>query len=211
MDNKAFIAGKIYDVTDINTFLNNMDYYDINYTAVVYEQYILPLKNINSLDNNTPGYYLNGMFSYIVLPTNDSDREVYSIKHMADFTSVTNLKEMVMEQDKLQRDHMNFLMSSDNKFKPVIDEINDTPLMIGFKQAVIDKDIDINQYSSRFGQDFNNDRRKFNGNKISLDKFISIGRNLDLKATLIIEDADSNVPNPMGHKIVVDLIPKRSE
>ena len=122
MDNKAFIAGKIYDVTDINTFLNNMDYYDINYTAVVYEQYILPLKNINSLDNNTPGYYLNGMFSYIVLPTNDSDREVYSIKHMADFTSVTNLKEMVMEQDKLQRDQMNFLMSSDNKFKPVIDE-----------------------------------------------------------------------------------------
>ena len=78
--------------------------------------------------------------------------------------------------------------------------------MIGLKQAVIDKEIDINKYQSRFDQ-FSNDRRKFKNHKISLDKFVSIAKSLDMKATVIIEDSSPNVPNPIGHKIVVDLIP----
>lgn len=218
MDNKAFINGKIYDVVTPEVYNNNKGYYDTDNVAVIVGEYVLPIKTCN-YNYETVGYYINtdqntgSIFNYIVFPRTPQEAEIYSVSHIADFSNVTNLREMVAEQEKIQADQMKFLIQSENIFKPVIDPINDEPLMVGFKQAISDKNIDINQYQSRFGpngKDFNNDRRKLNGNRISLDKFISIANCFDMAVKVIIEDASKNVPNPIGHRIEVELLPKKN-
>ena len=69
------------------------------------------------------------------------------------------------------------------------------------------KNIDINKYEQRFGKNFNNDKRLFNNPTISLSKLETIAKALDMKLTLVIEDDNASVPNPMGDKVVIDLIP----
>jgi hypothetical protein len=68
--------------------------------------------------------------------------------------------------------------------------------------AVGEKKCNINRYSNRFGDDFNNDRRKLNGNDITATKYATFGKNMDIRTTLIIEDMNPNVANPMNKRIV---------
>ena len=52
------------------------------------------------------------------------------------------------------------------------------------------KEIDINKYQSKFKQ-FSNDRGKFNGHKISLDKAVSTAQSLDMKITAVMRGCRS--------------------
>lgn len=204
MDNKAFIDGVMYDVTIPSNFHNQPELYDGQKTAVNVNNYVIPIRN-TKYNPNSIGMYPGPIFDRYVMPETQEEQEIYSESHMANYNNVTKLQELVEEQNKVNVDQMMFLTTPDNIFKPPIDNLKDEPLMIGLKQAVIDKNIDINKYQSRFEQ-FSNDRRKFKLNKISLDKFVSFARSLDMKATVIIEDASPDVPNPIGHKIIVDLV-----
>ena len=78
--------------------------------------------------------------------------------------------------------------------------------MKGMKEAVIAKNIDLDKYEHRFGSNYNNDKRLFNKNNISLPMIKRLSKALDMKATLILEDASPDVPNPIGKKIVIDVI-----
>ena len=51
-----------------------------------------------------------------------------------------------------------------------------------------------------------NDKRLFNNSTISLAKLEKIGKALDMKLTLVIEDVNEDIPNPMGKKVVVELL-----
>ena len=205
MDNKAFINGNMYDVTTPENFHNKPNLYEGQKTAVNVDGYIIPIKTTR-YDPSIVGMYPGSIYDRYVMPSTEEEKEIYNDGHMANYNNATKLQELIEEQGKINNDQMLFLTTPDNVFKPPIDNIRDEPLMIGLKQAVIDKEIDINKYQSRFDQ-FSNDRRKFKNHKISLDKFVSIAKSLDMKATVIIEDSSPNVPNPIGHKIVVDLIP----
>ena len=204
MDNRAFINGVMYDVTTPNNFHNRPELYEGQKVAVNTDGYVLPVRNVR-YDPDNIGMYPGPVFDRYVMPRTLEEQEMYGDSHMANYNNVNRLQELVKEQNKINTDQMMFLTNPDNIFKPPIDNVQDEPLMRGLKQAVIDKEIDINKYQSRFDQ-FSNDRRKFKLHKISLDKFVSIAKSLDMKATVIIEDASPNVPNPIGHKIVVDLI-----
>ncbi len=210
MMDKAFIDGKIIDVVSESEYQRNPGIYKPGEVGIEMNGYVLPVR-ATKYDYDTVGYYPGQVFNRMTMPHTEDEIQNYSSEHVANFQNVNTLRELVEEQNKINTEQIMYLTTSDNIFAPQIDPINDTPLMAGFKQAVIDKQIDINKYSSRFGNDFNNDRRKFNLNRISLDKFVSIGGKLDMKATLIIEDKNPNVPNPIGHKIVVDLIPTDGE
>ena len=82
--------------------------------------------------------------------------------------------------------------------------------MVGLKEAVIAKNIDLDKYEQRFGVNYNNDKRLFNRNTITMSKLKTMFDVLDMKATLIIEDKSEEVPNPMGKKIIVDLTTNNS-
>ena len=96
------------------------------------------------------------------------------------------------------------LSNSDNLFKPIPKE-NDSPEMKAMKKAICLKNIDIDAYADRFGDNFNNDKRLMKGSNITLSKAKSIGNNLDMKITLTISDARPDVPNPIGESITVDI------
>ena len=204
MDNRAFINGNMYDVTTPENYRKNPDLYN-NKSAVELDGYVYPIRNGN-YNPDMIGYYPGVVYDKYSIPTNEEEFNAYSTDHMANFNSVTKLQELVTEQNKINTDQMLYLSTPDNIFRPVIDNIKDEPLMIGLKEAIIAKEIDINKYQSKFKQ-FSNDRRKFNGHKISLDKAVSTAQSLDMKITAVIEDADPNVPNPIGRKIVIDLTP----
>lgn len=204
MDNRAFINGNMYDVTTPENYRKNPDLYN-NKSAVELDGYVYPIRNGN-YNPDMIGYYPGVVYDKYSIPTNEEEANAYSTDHMANFNSVTKLQELVTEQNKINTDQMLYLSTPDNIFRPVIDDIKDEPLMIGLKEAIIAKEIDINKYQSKFKQ-FSNDRRKFNGHKISLDKAVSTAQSLDMKITAVIEDADPNVPNPIGRKIIIDLTP----
>jgi hypothetical protein len=205
MDNRAFINGDVYDVTTPENYRNRPELYDGQKVAVSINGYVIPIRNIK-YDNTVVGMYPGNVFDRYVMPESDFEKDIYnSSDHMADYNNITKIQELVEEQNKISTDQMMFLTNPDNIFKPPIDNVKDEPLMIGLKQAVIAKNIDINKYQSRFEQ-FSNDRRMFKKNKISLDKAVTFAKNLDMKATVILEDAHPNVPNPMGRKIIIDLI-----
>ena len=73
------------------------------------------------------------------------------------------------------------------------------------KQALNLKNIDIDAYADRFGENFNNEKRLLKGSSITMSKLKSIGDKLDMKITLTITDSNPNVPNPIGQEISVDI------
>ena len=205
MNDKVFLNGQIYDVITPQEYNNNPNIYDVSETCIKVGGYVFPIRN-GRYDDNKIGYYPGSPISKFCFPTTNEEKNIYSEDHVVNFQNISNIRDMVSAQNQIDTEQMMYLTSSDNIFKPNIDPVNDHPLMIAFKQAVINKKIDINRYASRFGKDFNNDRRQFARNHISLGKFISMADKLDMKVTVIIEDKNENVPNPMGSSITVDLI-----
>lgn len=203
--NKAFIEGKIYDVIEFTEY--GIEPYCGDSLALIVGDYILPVRAGNSSGANArPGVYIMGAFYNVLMPRNEQEAETYSKNHLACFVQATTFQDVVKAKEKLEADEFNHLVSSDNVFCPTIDQINDDPLMIGLKMAVQRKQCDINRYSEKFGSDFNNDRRKFNSNDITTKKYESISKNLDIRTTLIIEDMNPQVPNPMKSKIVLTWV-----
>ena len=78
--------------------------------------------------------------------------------------------------------------------------------MFAVKSAIAAKQCNINNYAERFGSDFNNDKRKFNGNTITAGKAESILSNTDVRVTLVVQDMNPNVPNPIGKTLVFPWI-----
>lgn len=199
--NKAFIDGKIYDVVEFNE-LNCISYMYEN-LAIHYMNYILPIR---MSDNNKPGFYTNGIFFSVVLPNTEEDMQTYSDTHLAYFGNAETFKDVLEAKEKIYEDEYNHLVSSDEVFTPHIDQTNDTALMFAVKSAIAAKQCNINNYAERFGSDFNNDKRKFNGNSITAGKAESILSNTDVRVTLVIQDMNPNVANPIGKTLVFPWI-----
>lgn len=200
--NKAFIDGRIYDVIEQKDF--GWVSYNGDALAVNMGNYILPVRNTSQVVK--PGIYFDGIFWYPVYPRDDNEALDYSTVHLAYFVSASTFKDVVAAKEKLEKDEFNHLVNSSNVFTPVIDPVNDKALILGLKMAVTEKQCDINRYAEKFGPDFNNDRRKFNGNDITAAKYSSISGNLDIRTTLIIEDMNPNVANPMGKRIILTWV-----
>lgn len=202
--NKAFINGKIYNVINIEEI--SPDYITCfpGTLAVHYLNCILPIYINNN--GNTPGIYFDCLGYNIIMPVTDEDIQTYSDTHLACFGDAESFKDIVQAKEKLYKDEFNHLVSSDDVFIPHMDQSQDTPLMFAVKSAIAAKQCNINNYAERFGSDFNNDKRKFNGNSITAGKAESILSNTDVRVTLVIQDMNPNVANPIGKTLVFPWI-----
>lgn len=199
---KSKIKDKIYDVVNFEDYMKNKDLYDPAFTAIKDGDYLYPIRTKTS---NEPGAY--PIYSGICFFKEPSrkDEEIYSADNTINFENATSLKDIITKQNKLRSAERTILTTPDNIFVPQIGE-NDSPEMVGLKEAVIAKNIDIDKYQARFGTNYSNDKRLFNDKNITLTKLKTMFRALDMKGTLIIEDLNEDVPNPIGKKIVVDLL-----
>lgn len=199
------IDNKLYGVTSYEQFAKHEELYNNYFTAVSFDfdsrgRLVLPVR---SPLENKPGIYKRGPIFEFVLP-NENDTQ-YSASNIVDLKNSSSMAEFLDKQTQVRDIEREMLTSPDSITVPNISS-NDQPLMRGMKEAVKAKHIDINKYEDRFGSNFANDKRSLKGNTITIKMFNRVAKNLDMKATLIIEDASPDVPNPIGKKIVVDLL-----
>lgn len=205
--NKAFIAGRIYNVIEFWDFINeqNLQCY-CGTLAIHYNNLVLPYYG-NIYGNNKPGVYLDNINGiYVILPMTQEDMSLYSDTHIAYFGDAETFKDVIEAKEQLYKDEFNHLISNDDVFIPNIDQSQDTALMFAVKSAIAAKHCNINNYAERFGADFNNDKRKFNGNSITAGKAESILSNTDVRVTLVVQDMNPNVANPIGNTLVFPWI-----
>lgn len=201
---KAKIAGKFMSVVSLDTYRSNPDIYSSNCTAIEIDDLGVVLPIIGKTDNSVGiSVSQNSLFDKVNMP-NEEDKEKYSVDNIIDLSKAKDMAELMKQQEVIKDIEYEMLTTVDNVFQPKIGE-NCSPAMRALKTAVLEKGIDINKYADRFGSNFNNDKRQYNKDTISMQMLERQCNGLDIKATLILEDASDDVPNPIGHKIVVEL------
>jgi hypothetical protein len=194
------IDGKLLNVVSYEEFTNNLEL-NANYsTAVQMGDTILPIRSPSEPD--LPGIRINGPLYEITKP--DPNDEQYKASNMIDLSNVTKMEELIKKQGMVRDIEQEILTSPDNITVPNISSL-DSPEMKGLKEAIIAKHIDFDKYSDRFGSNFANDKRILKTNSITQKMLKRILKNIDVKATLILEDSSPNVANPMGKKIEIDI------
>lgn len=197
---KAKIGDVIYDVIPIEEYYREPTAYG-SFTAISgNDGYIYPIR---TKTDNRPGFYPTGGLDFFKPPT-PGEANIYTRQNVINFEEATSLREVIICQQKLMNAERSILTTIDNVFAPEIGE-NDTPEMKAIKQAIIDKHIDLDKYEPRFGPNYNNDKRLLKKKNITFGKLRSICDALDIKASIVIEDAAPDVPNPIGRVITAEL------
>ena len=197
---KARIDGKIVDVVDKSELSTgtNLPY---GYTGVEIDDLVLPLRAKN---DTRPGVYRNSNIILTVKKPEPEEHDNYSKENIIDFGSASDMRDLISKQNALREMERSIVTTVDNIFCPQIRE-TDAPEMVALKRAVAAKGIDIDKYESRFGPNFNNDKRLFDKSSITLTKLKSLCNALDIEATITLKDASGDVPNPMREEIVIPL------
>lgn len=206
MDNKKIIiGGRCYEVLSMKEYMDNKNIFNSNYTAIEMNNYVLPVVS-KSMINESIGVVIPNEMSPVVQCNypNDAELEEYSKEKIIDYSKAKNVKELMKMQDTVRSIENEILVSKDNILSLAISE-KDTPEMKAFKEAINSKQIDFKKYEPRLGKNFPNDKRALNDYKITLPKIKRIGKALDMKCTITITDASTDVPNPIGKIITVDL------
>lgn len=202
---KMKIGSKMYDVVpSLETYQNNEEAYLKNYTAILSEdgKYALPIKRT---DDESVGIKVGDLMSREYLPQTDEDKETYSINNAINLSESQNITELIEKQTAIREIEQEILTDPDgNIFVPKITQ-EDSAAIKALKEAVIAKKIDLDKYETRFGSNYNNDKRLLSKKKISLPMLERVCNALDIKATLTLEDMSDDIPNPIGKVITVEL------
>ena len=206
---KAKVDGKLCDVISLDELHNNPALYQTGNIGIQvsteYGDMVLPYKptvQAYSSPSLKPGVYpIGNVGEKIYLP--EDDIKDYQ-PEIIDFSSTKSIEDYIAKQGHLKNIEKEILTTQDNIFKPPIGE-NDTPEMRALKLAIAQKNIDIDKYASRFGENFPNDKRKMKDDKISLLLLKRIGEALDMNIQIKISDVNPNVPNPMGNPITIQV------
>lgn len=204
---KGLIDGKIVEVITFEQYMQQPKAYPLGYTAIDGNNgYVYPLRGKS---DSRPGLYPNNGLCKYKDPTLE-EASVYSTDNITDLSKPKAVGELIAKQNKIKQQERTILMNADNIFQPQIKQ-DDYPAMIALKTAINMKNIDFDSYAHRFGSNVNNDRRLLERSNITLTKLVSICKNLDIKAELILSDSESDVPNPIRDSIRVELTDGRGD
>mgnify|MGYP006364842289 FL=1 len=203
--NKAIINKRVYNVITVEEYFANTKYYDENMynTAICHNGMVYPLRK----SKTGAGCFIksNIMGKYLEPPP--SERDKYLAENaVIDFDSNSSMKERIETNEKFKNLEREILCSPDDIYMPKRSG-NETPEMDAFKTAIELKQIDIDKYASRMKQ-FSNNKRLMSGDTITLSKIRELAVPLDMKVTLILEDASDDVPNPIGRPIITEIVGK---
>lgn len=199
---KVKINNRLYDVVDLKDYIDHKENYTSSYTAIHDKDLGLVLP-IRTRYDDQPGVYVTDIAGYFNVPEEEESKE-YSDNNIIDFSNVENIKQCIEKSNAVRDLEREILTSPDNIFRPRVTD-DDFPEMKALKAAVIDKNIDLDKYEPRFGSNYNNDKRLFTKTNISLPMMKRVCNALDIKATLVLENKDDQVPNPMSEPISVVL------
>lgn len=199
---EILINGRLYEVVPLSEYENNSEGYLQGYTAVQdYMGRVFPVVPATSTDMGLK--YKKGAPFYFANVPEGAEAQL-DAKNIIDYSKATDIKEFIETQDMVKELEKDILTSPDSIYVPPIDP-NDSPAMKALKEAVIDKKIDLNKYEPRFGANYNNDKRIFNKQNISLPMLVRMCNALDIKATLTLEDQTGDIVNPINDVISVEI------
>ena len=200
------INGKKYEVVTLEEYIKNIDLYPTRSTAIKLPEHnmVLPIIPRYDVQKGIPGISVvaNSLIQPYCLPTKNLDE--YSMDNVINISNKDDVSTIIKKQEQVRNLEHECLTNSDNVTVPKIGE-DDSPEMVGLKQAIIAKQFDINLYKDRFQGNFSNDRRILSDSKISLDKLVKFAKALDMKISMEITDVNPNVPNPMNTVINIDI------
>ncbi len=205
---KAAINGQVVDVVSYDDYVKNIDCYagrtDVAIpTKMKDKDILLPVKGDYSPNVTLPGVYNAGCVDFLVYPEEDF-AERYAAKDFISMSSSDGIKELIKKGDAARKLDEPFITSPDCITNiPVKD--TDQPEMRGLKMALNAKNIDIDKYAARFGDNYPNDKRQLKNSNATLKIIKRFCENCDMEALLIFKDKSADVPNPMNREIVVSL------
>ena len=173
---------------------------------------ILPIRS-DSTKSDKPGVYISekNPFAFLCYPTTEEEKAMYipPKDHIIDWRKPESIQELADMKDQLNKTMNQYLetdIESGNIFRPPLFE-DDTAEMRALKQCIIEKNVEIDKYAERFGVNFPNDKRKMKDKEITSYLLKRTCSNLDIEVDMVFRDASSDVPNPMGKTIRVNLVP----
>ena len=204
---KMKIRDALYDVITYEEFCRNRPLYMRYPDSVAImpgDGFVYPIRNPSS--DIMPGMYCLGLgMDWFKPPMNKYEVQDYSQTNIIDFSEAKNFRDVIANQERLNREERSILTTINSLTVPTIQD-SDEPAMVALKEAIIAKHIDLDSYDYRFGQsNFPNDKRLLKKDSISLKKLVAYCNALDIKATLTLKDVNPDVPNPMGKEITCDL------
>lgn len=211
----APIDGKVMDIITEDEYSQKFKMYSENpsicsMTALETnkgdESYLLPFRGKT---DDRPGIYPDGNLYFVKFPESEEEEKSYNKKNIdiVDFSNVDNINDFLAKNGQVREMENLSLSDSDEIFIPPISG-RETEAMRAFKQAIAAKHMDIDRYSSRFGENYLNDKRILKGDDITLNKLVSICNKFDIEAKLILSDKHPDVANPMGNNIETILTDK---
>lgn len=208
---RCVIKGQMYDLTDYSDFVkmteNNPE--NVPKSIGILEDYkgdsiVLPYRGkYNERTNSNPGIYDAGIINIEIYPE-EADIASYRPRKIVELNNKSSIKDILEKEEVIARLDEPWITSPDNITQFNITE-EDRPEMVCLKTALNKKKIDIDLYSSRFGDNFPNDKRQLKNNGATLNIIKRFCKCMDMEAILILRDKNSNVPNPMGTEVVVSL------
>lgn len=207
---KMKIRDALYDVVTYDEFCRNRSLYMRYPDSVAVmngDGFVYPIRNPAS--DFRPGLYPMGMnfmaLDWFKIPMSKHEMQDYSQANVIDFSESKNFRDVIANQERLNREERSILTTINSLTVPTIQD-SDEPAMVALKEAIIAKHIDLDSYDYRFGQsNFPNDKRLLKKDSISLKKLVAYCNALDIKATLTLRDVNPDVPNPMGKEITCEL------
>lgn len=203
---KKKINGKVIDVYTVDNLPENNSL--LENSGLLIDGTVYPFKKKT---DRGPGIYDTGMSCgltklYVIQePKTEEEIKEYDIKtNSVDFNNKDNLAAYMKKMDSLKQMERSILMNVDSVYKPVI-RPDDTKEMKAFKYAVGLKNCDITAYKDRFGSNYNNDKRLFEKDSITMKKMSYLTDILDMNVEIIFRDKSPDVPNPMGKEVRVCL------
>ena len=199
---KAIYRNNLVNSMTAKEYFKNKDLYEDSQIVVECGEYSLPVKTGNI--GTQPGFYPSNsnVYARIVLP-NKKDEAKYKNLESIDLDNIKDISEAIKANESLDKMEKEIMTTPDNITKPKIKESN-SPEMVGFKESIIAKNIDIYKYKSRI-PNFNNNIRLLNSDNITLTKLKEMCNRLDINLKLTFSDMNGDVVNPMGKEITVDI------
>lgn len=211
---KAAINGQVVDVVSYDDYAKNINCYnernDIAIPVKMKDKdLLLPLKGTYTQNSISPGVYNAGCVDFLIYPE-EAFAERYMAKDFISMSSSDGIKELIKKGDAARKLDEPFITSPDCITNIPIKD-TDQPEMKGLKMALNAKNIDIDKYASRFGDNYPNDKRQLKNSNATLKIIKRFCDNCDMEALLVFKDKSADVPNPMNKEIVVSLTDNISE
>ena len=205
---KAALNGQVVDVIDYNEYSKHIDCYSgRNDVAIPVDmrgrEILLPVKGRYSSNVTLPGVYNAGCVDFLIYP-DEAFVERYMPKDFISMSNTDDIRELIKNGDAARKLDEPFITSPDSITCIPIKE-TDQPEMKGLKMALNAKNIDIDKYAARFGDNYPNDKRQLKNSNATLKIIKRFCENCDMEAILTFRDKNPDVPNPMNTEITVSL------